>query len=154
MTQQEIFDIEQDNLDKIYLYSEGLFWKAYEKSAFNFVTNVKEFKPTKRIVKTVGEPIVSIGFPKAGLEKYCVADKVTHISQTQVEVTGFTVTVSEFESWKESIELTTPTEKPKTRDAPPNEIVQRVREFNFENKTPVECMLFLSQIKELANQTT
>lgn len=33
MTQKEIYDLENANNNKIYLYREGIFWKAYERSA-------------------------------------------------------------------------------------------------------------------------
>lgn len=46
MTQQEIFEREKENKDLIYLYREGIFWKAYEKSAFRLIQKAFHFKPT------------------------------------------------------------------------------------------------------------
>jgi len=31
------------NFDSIVLYREGLFWRAYERSAYNFVKHIKAF---------------------------------------------------------------------------------------------------------------
>jgi hypothetical protein len=46
----------------IQLYKEGVFWIAYEQSAYYFGLQ-KGYKPTKKWVKTVGREIVSVGFP-------------------------------------------------------------------------------------------
>jgi hypothetical protein len=37
MTIEQIVKVESDNTDKIYLYREGLFLKAYNRSAFLFL---------------------------------------------------------------------------------------------------------------------
>ncbi|NDV84975.1 hypothetical protein [Bacteroides sp. 51] len=77
MTQKEIFFKEENNYTRIFLYREGIFWKAYEKSAYRIASSFQTFKPIKKYVKTVGEAIVSIGFPCAVLEKYIAKGSVT-----------------------------------------------------------------------------
>lgn len=67
MTKKEIFDAELDNKDRIYLYLEGTFWKAYERSAFRFVKEVKPYLAKKKYVKTIGEEMVALGFPDSYL---------------------------------------------------------------------------------------
>lgn len=39
----EILQTESGNTDKIHFYREGVFYKAYERSAYAFVTRVKAF---------------------------------------------------------------------------------------------------------------
>lgn len=64
MTSRELIAAEANNTDRIALYREGLFWKAYERSAYALCTQVRAFKPTRKILKTLaGGDIVSIGFP-------------------------------------------------------------------------------------------
>ena len=53
MTYKEIKKLESDNLTKIILYKEGLFLRAYEKSAFSLCT-LYGFKPIRRKVKSLG----------------------------------------------------------------------------------------------------
>lgn len=60
---QEILRIESENSDKIHFYREGVFYKAYEQSAYLFVTHVKPFMVKKQFVKSVNREVVSIGFP-------------------------------------------------------------------------------------------
>ncbi len=64
MTSRELIAAEANNTDRIALYREGLFWKAYERSAYALCTQVRPFKPTRKILKTLaGGDIVSVGFP-------------------------------------------------------------------------------------------
>lgn len=71
MTQKEIYDLEKTNKDRIYLYREGIFWKAYERSAFYLSGPGGKLKPTKKFIKSVGDSIISVGFP-------CCSRKRTH----------------------------------------------------------------------------
>ncbi len=77
MTSRELIAAEANNVDRIALYREGLFWKAYERSAYALCTQVRPFKPTRKVLKALaGGDIVSVGFPAiaadrilAGLER-------------------------------------------------------------------------------------
>ena len=48
MTTKEIFSAETANTDKIILYKEGIFYKAYEKSAYAFV-----LRKVKHLIHTI-----------------------------------------------------------------------------------------------------
>lgn len=64
MTSQDFIRAEAENTDRIILYKEGLFWKAYERSAYILCMQVRPFKPTKKSLKSLdGGHIVSVGFP-------------------------------------------------------------------------------------------
>lgn len=54
MTSQDFIRTEAANTDRIILYREGLFWKAYERSAFAVCSQVRAFKTTKKALKTLG----------------------------------------------------------------------------------------------------
>lgn len=55
MTSKDFIRAEAENTDRIILYREGLFWKAYERSAFAVCMQVRPFKPTKRSLKTLAQ---------------------------------------------------------------------------------------------------
>ncbi|WP_288815525.1 hypothetical protein [uncultured Alistipes sp.] len=67
---EEIAAREDRNLYEIVLYPEGLFYKAYERSAFACVSRVSPFKPSKKHIKYCARDMVSVGFPAAVLSKY------------------------------------------------------------------------------------
>ena len=54
LTQKEIIDREQTNTDSVWLYLEGSFYKAYERSAFAFCTRIKDYRVLRKESKTLG----------------------------------------------------------------------------------------------------
>jgi hypothetical protein len=64
-----IFFIEEGNTDRIYLYKEGSFWKAYERSAYLFVQHIQAYQTRLRYYKNIDQEIISIGFPDIALPK-------------------------------------------------------------------------------------
>lgn len=55
--------------NRVLLSEEGLFYKAYEMSAFILVKRYG-FKPTKRYIKAIDKEVITVGFPKSGIDKY------------------------------------------------------------------------------------
>ena len=69
MKVQDIVNIEDANEDGIILFREGLFWRAYERSAFRFNILIKEYKVLSREYKNIGRKLVFSGFPGNQLDK-------------------------------------------------------------------------------------
>ncbi|MDE7305216.1 MAG: hypothetical protein K2N04_04805 [Alistipes sp.] len=67
---EEVAQREDRNDREIVLYPEGLFYKAYERSAFVCVSRISSFVPSKKRVRYLGRDLVSIGFPVSALAKY------------------------------------------------------------------------------------
>ena len=106
MTFREIIEREDQNTDSIWLYREGLFMKAYERSAFFAHTLIHEFKLSKRYIKTVNMDVISLGFPEQTIPKWLngyvyewVQDGLLrcHMRKAFDEV--------EFHNWKEVVKV-------------------------------------------------
>ena len=70
MTLKEIAERESHNESCIYLYREGIFWKAYQKSAFLLLKHCKvNYAVKHRFVKSADCEIFSLGFPQNALER-------------------------------------------------------------------------------------
>jgi len=66
MTSRDFIAAEATNTDRIILYREGLFWKAYERSAYALCSQVRPLKPTRKVLKALrGGDLISVGFPSA-----------------------------------------------------------------------------------------
>lgn len=102
MTSQDFIRTEAANTDRIILYREGLFWKAYERSAFAVCSQVRAFKTTKKALKTLGGGhLVSIGFPSASENAVCGALECISREQDRVVFAApRAVDAAEFEVWK------------------------------------------------------
>lgn len=98
MTQKEIYELEKANFDGTYLHREGIFWKAYEKSAFRLVALTYKFKPLKKYINSVGISIVSVGFPCEAEAKY--ANDIIERTEKEIVIqTKSGHTQDAFDSW-------------------------------------------------------
>lgn len=110
MTSHDFIAAEADNVDRIVLYREGLFWKAYERSAFAVCSQVRPFKPTKKALKTLGGgELISIGFPT--LSESAVLGALVRIAEEPMRLVLAAprpIVAREFEAWKASQPLKAP----------------------------------------------
>ena len=155
---QEILLKESGNTDTIYFYREGVFFKAYEHSAYLFVKYVKPFMVKKRFVKSVNQEVVSIGFPTNSLHGYFEKGKIKENENTAEVVINETVDSTTFDEWRKKIELISNTEKkpkqPLSVASHPvvgnqDVIIMKIKTFPIEVKTPLDCMMFLSELKKM-----
>lgn len=70
MTKLEICAIEDANPGQVYLYPEGVFYKAYQKSAWLLCMRVHPFKVSARSLKGLDVPLLSVGFPQSSPDKF------------------------------------------------------------------------------------
>ncbi len=82
-----ILQDEQQNVGTyIRLYAEGIFYKAYERSAWVACRVLHPFMVKKRAVRKVGQEVVSIGFPKTSLTKWVGTRRVEPIGDDCVVI--------------------------------------------------------------------
>lgn len=154
-------------LNTVILHREGVFYIAYEHSAWLFSVAVHTFKVKKQYVKCVTGEVVSIGFPMNSLEKlatgrsFTVENGIVHLVLPQYEVPC----EGTFEEWKSAQPLcasqvarnktvsATAADVPVLQSHNPAEAeaLARLRAFPVESRTPVECMCFVSELKQLLN---
>jgi hypothetical protein len=65
----EIAKQEKINAGQIWLYKEGIFWRAYEVSAYLFSCNIKKYTVKQKFIKKIDREIVFLGFPDTLGEK-------------------------------------------------------------------------------------
>lgn len=110
MTSKDFIQAEAENTDRIVLYREGLFWKAYERSAFAVCTQIRPFKPTRRSLKILGGgELISIGFPASSEAEVLAGLQRLETSHDRLVLsTPQPITGPEFEVWKASVPLAQP----------------------------------------------
>ena len=164
----EIITQEKTNTDAIHLYKEGLFWKAYQQSAFRIDSQpCTAYKLIKKHIKAVSCEVVSLGFPSLNLPKHFRAEQIEYLDDQHIRIQDKGIEESEYQDWFSQIPLFVPNApKPKEPEyltqihifepAPEakasfsitDEIVTRLRNFRIEQSTPMQCMLFLSQLQK------
>ena len=207
MTSQDFIRAEAENTDRIILYKEGLFWKAYERSAYILCTQVRPFKPTKKSLKSLGGGhIVSVGFPWKHEQKHIgTLERLESGAERLTLAAAAAVDPADFEAWKALLPLHTPAVPRRAGEVaaadlePPRQsectspivtcmpdglssartgedtsyerlplpaeqaadftlstacaVAERIRQFNLAESTPMECMLFISDLKKTLQST-
>ncbi len=105
MTSRDFITAEATNTDRIILYREGLFWKAYERSAYALCSQVRPLKPTRKVLKVLdGGDLISVGFPTAS-ESAVLSDleRLEETSDRLVVAAPQRIDDEAFGAWKASV---------------------------------------------------
>lgn len=165
MKLSDILMLEAPGSPDIYLYREGLFWKAYEYSAYKFVHTVRAYHPLKKWMKGLGRDIVSLGFPDSVLAEILQGKTVEQADEKKWIIRGTEPAGEEaFESWKEGLPRHGATLSGIEPAAPgvtvqpalvgeihrPNErtVLSKLAAFQVESASPLQCMLFISELQK------
>ena len=163
MNIKEIVEAEKKNTCRINLYREGLFFRAYEASAFALCSFVHPFKVIKRQLKVLnGEEVAYVGFPASSEDKYLNGRNIIE-SDDAHKVIGLTepIDLNAFVEWKKGIELKESTQTgcmTSNSTMPESDghidagsIIRMVRDFNVANSTPMQCTTFIAQLQGKLN---
>ena len=141
--------IKHEDALEINLYKEGIFWIAYEQSAYA-LQEVKILKPTRKYVKVVKQDVVSVGFPDSVLR--VVIPLFDEVSRTDTEVRlrkKTPIDLVRFSNWKSGlplVESAAPVLPPIAREEP--EVVHLIRSFPLATSTPLDCFQFVVSLKQ------
>lgn len=150
---KDILQLEIANTDSIILHKEGLFFRAYERSAYLFSENVKHYQLTKKFYKNVKQEIVYLGFPANVLEQILeiVKNKETENKEIQIIIGKYNFCEDDFTKWKQTVKLRQVVKTlPKVEQS---NIQAKILNFSVISKTPIECQEFIIELqKELQTQ--
>ncbi|MCL2028569.1 MAG: four helix bundle protein [Bacteroidales bacterium] len=113
MTTKQILELEDRNLhfNHINLVKEGMFWRAYERSAYLFVKHFwHDITVNGGHVKAVQRDVHYVGFPERSLQK--IIDKMPEVgnsriaqrSETQILIADVPP-IAGFDEWKKGLNL-------------------------------------------------
>lgn len=165
MKLSDILMLEAPGSPDIYLYREGLFWKAYEYSAYKFVHTVRAYNPQKKWMKGLARDIVSLGFPDKVLSEILQGKTTEQVDEKKWIIRGTEPAgEEEFESWKEglprhvaAVAAAQPVASPLSTPAGaasemrrPNEraVLLKLAAFQVESASPLQCMMFISELQK------
>lgn len=115
-----------------------------------WVTHICEYVVKTRFVKSVGENIFYVGFPMTALEVRLAHHKYKRdLECVEVECVEDGFDENCYIAWSKS--QMTGTEKVALSvndDVTSKNIIDAIRRFPLESSTPIECVVFLSQLKQ------
>jgi len=135
----------EDN-QNIYLHYEGLFWRAYNYSAYAFSNNIKQYAAKKKFIKKLGHDIVYIGFPSSVLSTILEICKHKGFSINQ---NNNLINIKQknklkgFENWKNALKISEHNTVKQTNTS----LSDRIKSFPIASKTPMEAQQFLYELQ-------
>lgn len=163
---KEKLKFEERNERTVRLWPEGAFYKAYERSAYLFVSQIRQYELRRRYVDAVGQDVVSTGFPQSVLSKLGVsASDDDGVKTIRMDTP---IDEQQYLLWRDAVPLSTAQPKVAPQSAPQlasvpepakpqepliegaeQEVVSRIRDFNLASATPLDCMLLLSELQKM-----
>jgi hypothetical protein len=121
MKTEDILSVEESAENRINLVRDRLFWQAWNRSAFLFVTHIKKYQVHKRFVQKVNQEAAWLGFPKNVLpeiEKMAKANGWAYEQKSADHITidGLPQT-NGYEKWWAGIVIAKPQPQPAPIDA-------------------------------------
>ena len=152
--------LEEKTSRNITLWPEGAFMKAYERSAYLFVTQVRPYEVRRRYVHAVKCDVVSTAFPRSVLNKLSLTSEPGYDGCVRM-LTDAALDEQCFLNWRDALPVgdAAPVVVAKTvgkvsvtdrcRDDGMVEVCRRIKDANLAAMTPMACMLFLSDLQKM-----
>lgn len=101
---KDIIDMEKANLSGITLLKEGMFYRAYNKSAMRMTIKVRALKVNTKLIKYVGQTVMYCGFPEnilPGIRDLCEQKNYSWNAQgeTRIDIEGVATPDEDYEGW-------------------------------------------------------
>ena len=146
MTAKELISLESGNHDEIRLYKVGMFWCAYERSAYMMCSQVRELKVKADRVKSAGGQVLcKVGFPLNSFDTTAASLVVKSRADDEVVLEAPRgITEGQFLEWKN-----TRTVADSSAPSAEGDIVKMIRGFNVAVHTPMQCMDFIMELQRL-----
>ena len=135
--------LQQQDTTKIFLFKEGIFYKAYNEGAF--LLKDKNYKVAVKKIKSIEIEVLSIGFPVSVFEKLKDEFVFDFFEWYAVYNTNTFFDKELYINWHNKVVK----ESFKTSKTETEYIVEQLKKYPLANKTPMEAFLFLKEIQEL-----
>lgn len=143
---------EHNNTNAIILQKEGIFWRAYEMSAYIFASEIKAYEVKVKYYKNVNREVMYLGFPATYLDtilKLCKTKGYTvqQPSKSEIVIKG-SIEAKGFAEWKKNIaQAVKQTDVSKENEISRIDILQEIVAYPLASKTPMEVQQFLYEIQ-------
>ena len=100
--------------DKILLFCEGMFWKAYQEAAYMFVKKIRPYQVNCNYIKKIQSDVLSLGFPKPSADKILSGlDYSEDDGRIVIKLSDVSFNESDYSEWRfEVIPQSVPSRKP------------------------------------------
>ncbi|MCT4264097.1 hypothetical protein HZP32_18430 [Elizabethkingia anophelis] len=137
----------RENYHSVQLYKQGVFWVAYEQSAYSIWLH-KRYRINKKYIKSLKSDVVSLGFPESVLDEIgeiYKQDELKSSSEYKSYLLPEELNKTLFLKWRFN------THTPSPQLCITSDVVTKIKSFCLSNKTPLEAYLFLYELQSDLN---
>lgn len=160
---EALLQTEETNVSHIFLYKEGVFWKAYQRSAYALLRHCEvKYLVKHRYVKCVAVDVFFVGFPETALARLFDGDRLEHLDEKRICIAlSAPICVEDYDAWAgEQMKSALPTDSavsaPQEVQAGADAVhvvIDRLKTFNTAASTPLECLLLVAEMQKMLQQS-
>lgn len=150
---KEILKTEATNSGYIYIYHDGVFWKAYQRSAYMFIMHCRIGHMTEyQYIKSVARNVLSVGIPFSSFDECFDNADIQNVSNdcVKIKVDGFRI--DDYLEWFLTMKrMNVVTNEPDQDDYILQTANSVLCEFDETKATLSECVMMIDKLKSILN---
>ena len=152
MTILEKITLQNQDTSKIFLFKEGIFYKAYNQGAF--LLREKNYKVSVKKLKSIENEVLSIGFPDSALEKIIGKNQIEEYTAHLSIIPDDTYQDIDYTEWKNNLIIEWNNQMQtdvNTTVIDKNKMIEMIKQYPLANKTPMEVFIWVSELQKSLN---
>lgn len=150
MTILDKVTLQQQDTTKIFLFKEGVFYKAYNEGAF--LLKDRDYKVVVKHIKSIENEVLSIGFPISVLEKLKEnrqSEEYDNYVSLQSNIAYSNKMYSEWRNNQLANNSNSSDTSNSTKNFDTKVLIDSIKNYPLANKTPMDAFLFIKEIQKL-----
>ena len=148
MTILDKVTLQQQDTTKIFVFKEGLFYKAYNEGAF--LLKDKNYKITVKQIKSIENEVLSIGFPISVLEKLKENRQPEEYDNYCSLQSNIVFSLLLYEEWYQNQIANIKREDSKYLEE--YTLKDTIKNYPLANKTPIEVFIWVAELQKLISK--
>ena len=148
MTILDKVTLQQQDTTKIFLFKEGVFYKAYNEGAF--LLKDKNYKITVKQIKSIENEVLSIGFPISVLEKLKENRQPEEYDNYCSLQSNIVFSLLLYEEWYQNQIANIKREDSKYLEE--YTLKDTIKNYPLANKTPIEVFIWVAELQKLISK--
>ena len=140
--------LQKQDTTKIFVFKEGLFYKAYNEGAF--LLKDKNYKITVKQIKSIENEVLSIGFPISVLEKLKENRQPEEYDNYCSLQSNIVFSLLLYEEWYQN--QITNIKRVDSKYLEEYNLKDTIKNYPLVNKTPIEVFIWVAELQKLISK--
>ena len=145
MTILDKVTLQQQDTTKIFLFKEGVFYKAYNEGAF--LLKDRDYKVVVKHIKSIENEVLSIGFPISVLEKLKENRQIEEYDNYCSLESNIVFSLLLYEEWYQN--QITNIKRVDSKYLEEYNLKDTIKNYPLANKTPMEVFMWVANLQKM-----